>query len=338
MKRFNNLFEKIVTFKNLNEASKKAFMGNKKYTVSGQSFYFNLEKELISLEKELSSEEYQPGPYYHFSIYDPKYRDICAASFRDRVVHHAICNIIEPLFNQTLIYDTYACIKGKGSHAAVKRAQTFSKKFNFVLKCDINSYFETVDHEVLLTILSRKIKDKRLMRLLKTIIKQPFPKGSPGKGLPIGNLTSQIFANIYLGQLDHLVKDQLAVKGYLRYMDDFLVFEQDKSCLIGWLYEIDNYVTNKLLIELKENVLKLMPVSQGVPFLGFRIFPGIIRLQRKNVVRFRRKMRKREHQFLSGEIDEKNFIDSVTSILAHISHADTYKMRQSFIKSLSYSG
>ena len=328
MKRAGVLFEQIVTFDNLLVAARKALRGQKKYTARAATFYFHLEQELLMLEQDLRSGSYQPAPYTTFVIYEPKQRHISASDFRDRVVHHAICNIIEPLFERSMIFDSYACRTGKGSHAAVKRAQHFARRFRYGLKCDIRKYFETIDHAVLKQILARKIKDGALLHLLSKIIDHSVPGYLADKGLPIGALTSQIFANLYLSELDHFLKDRLRVRGYLRYMDDFLLFAQNKTILRDWLVLIRQFITDQLLLELKDDALLLAPVSQGIPFLGFRIFPGLIRLDRRHMIRFRRKIREREQAYRKGEIDEEMLYRSVSSMIAHISHANTYQMRK----------
>lgn len=167
------------------------------------------------------------------------------------------------------------------------------------------------------------------MRLLSLIIEHPVPEYQVGKGLPIGALTSQIFANLYLSELDHFLKDHLRVKGYLRYMDDFLIFGDHKAELRDRLSQIRKCVTDDLLLELKEEILLLIPVWQGIPFLGFRIFPNIIRLDRRHLIRFRRKIREQERAYQNGAIDEETLYRSVNSMVAHVSHANTtYHMRK----------
>ncbi len=331
MKRHGGLYEKIAAFDNLLLAAKKAMKGKKRKR-GAAAFYFRLENELLSIESDLLAGSYSALPYRDFHIYEPKMRKICAADFRDRVVHHAICNVVEPLLDKTLISDTYACRMGKGSHAAVRRAQDFSRRFEWFLKCDIRGYFENVDHGVLKTLLLRKIKDKRLLDLLFQIIDQPVPQGTPGKGIPIGNLTSQLFANLYLGELDHFIKDRMAVKGYVRYMDDFLVFGADKESLRKKLFQIRAFVNERLLLKLKEEALIMEPVLQGIPFLGFRVFPSMVRLDRTRLTRFRRKVRRREREYMKGLIDEGPLVNSVRSMVAHISHANTYMLRKRFFE------
>ena len=327
MKRHGRLFERITAFDNLLLAANRALKGKKRKR-GAAAFYFDMENELLVIEKELRNGRYAPMPYRDFHVYEPKRRKICAADFRDRVVHHAICNVLEPTLDRGLIFDTYACRRGKGSHAAVRRTQEFSRRFGYFLKCDIRGYFENVDHRELKTLLSRKIKDKRLLNLLCVIIDHPVPQGRPGKGIPIGNLTSQLFANIYLGQLDHFLKDRLGVKGYVRYMDDFLVFGPDKIFLRGRLAEIRKFVNERLLLTLKDEALIVAPVSQGIPFLGFRVFPGTVRLDSNRLKRFTRKTKEREREYRQGRIDEDFLVNSVRSMVAHVSHANTYMMRK----------
>ena len=195
MKRYGHLFDSIVSFHNLWWAAHKAWRGKKSKTRIAD-FYFNLERELLVLQKELVSGQYQPRPYQIFTVTDPKRREIAAADFRDRVVHHAIVNVLDPFFERRLIHDTYACRVGKGTHAAVQKAQQFSNRWPFFLKCDIRKYFQSIDHAILNTLLERITKDKRVLDLLKCIVTHPVAGHLPGKGIPIGNLTSQHFANL----------------------------------------------------------------------------------------------------------------------------------------------
>ena len=329
MKRIGRVFDRITSFENLYTASGKALRG-KKTTPQAAAWWCDLEPEIIRLEEDLRSGAYRPGPYRTFTIYEPKQRRIAAVEIRDRVVHHAICHVIEPLLDRRMIFDSYACRTGKGAHAAVQRAQHYARHFSFALKCDIRKYFETIDHAALKRILSRKIKDAALLRLLDIIIDHPVPGHAPGTGLPIGALTSQLFANLYLDKLDHYLKEDVRVKGYLRYMDDFLLFAASKAQLRQWLQVVRAFTDDRLKLELKDEASRLAPVSQGVPFLGFRIFPGLIRLDRRHLVRFRRNVRMREQAYANGDIDEAELSRSVNSLIAHIAHANTHKMRQSF--------
>jgi hypothetical protein len=211
---------------------------------------------------------------------------------------------------------------------ALKRCQFFARRYRYSLKCDIQKYFESIDHGVLKDLIRRMIKDAELLGLIDTIIDHAVPGSDVGKGLPIGNLTSQHFANAYLGELDHFLKDRLRVPGYLRYMDDFILFSDDKAQLRAWLEDIRRFTAERLKLVLKEKVTRLAPVTEGVPFLGFWVYPGLIRIQRPNLVRFRRKLRERESWFQDGLISERQLTDSVNSMLAHVSHADSLALRR----------
>ncbi len=327
MKRAGNLCSQIVTFENLYFAAQKAFR-RKLDRTSIASFYFSLEPNLISLNEELNSWTYRPRPYRQFEIREPKLRRICSSDFRDRVVHHAICNFLEPILEKRLIFDSYACRTGGGVHRAMKRAQSFSNQHPYFLKCDIRKYFDSIDHHVLKRLLSRVIKDRDLLKLMDLVIAHQPPDALPGKGLPIGNLTSQHFANFYLGALDHFLKERKGLRGYVRYMDDFICFGEAKDDLNQLLIEIRTFLRDELKLELKEKVVRISPVTEGIPFLGFRIFKKMIRLQRPNLIRLRRKLRKKEFQFKKGLLSEKDLVNSVNSMMAHIGHADTTALRR----------
>jgi RNA-directed DNA polymerase len=327
MKRTGNLFSQMVSFENLLISTKKAARGKKK-SLSVSSFYFNLENELITLQASLSSKSYQPKGYRQFEIFEPKPRKICSADFVDRVVHHAVCGVLDPLFERRMIFDSYACRVRKGAHRAIARCQEFTRKYAYFLKCDISKYFDSIDHKVLKEILRRIIKDQSVLSLLDLIINYPVPGQDSGKGLPIGNLTSQYFANLYLGELDHFIKQNLRVKGYLRYMDDFLCFAHSKQELNFWLAQIRVFLDEKLSLKLKEKVVQIAPVSNGVPFVGFRIFPGLIHVRRENLVRFRNKIREQETKFERGEQNETDYLNSIRSRIAHLTHAQSMNLRK----------
>ncbi len=328
MKRYGNLFNKITEIENLYLAAKKSFKG-KKFKYTAAPFYFNLENELLKIQRKLNDESYHPSSYKIFKIYEPKERRICCAEFHDRVVHHAIVNILEPIFERRLIFDTYACREGKGTHVALKKAQDLVRKYKYYLKCDIRKYFESIDHNALKVLIRKIFKDNKLIRLLDKIISHQPPYTAHGKGLPIGNLTSQHLANIYLGELDLFIKHDLRCVGYVRYMDDFILFSDDKKELRIFLEKIRDFLSVNLKLELKEKIVKIAPVSEGLPFFGYRIFPGLIRLQRANLVRFRRKVMRLEKKYKKGKIKEEDLINSVRSVVAHISHGNTKNLRNS---------
>ena len=326
MKRYGGLFEKIIETQNLYLAAKKAFRG-KKFKQTTALFYFNFENEILNLQRRLSDGSYHPSPYKIFKIYEPKERNICCAEFQDRVVHHAIINILEPIFERRLINETYACRAGKGTHIALKKSQHLVRKYKYYLKGDIKKYFESIDHQALKALIRRMFKDKRLINLLDKIVSHQPPYTETGKGLPIGNLTSQHLANVYLGELDLFVKHKLRCKGYIRYMDDFILFSDDKKELGIFLKRIRHFLLGTLNLEIKERIVRVSSVNEGLPFLGYRVFRGLIRLQRANLVRFRRKLVKLEERYMKGKIKQEDLTNSVRSVVAHVSHGNTRNLR-----------
>jgi len=334
MKRRGYIFQDLTTFDNLLRASHKAMRGKMKKRATSM-FYFNLENEIFKIQDELIKKLYQPRPYVQFEIKEPKPRLICSSNFRDRVVHHAICNYLEPTFERRFIFDSYACRTGKGAHAAVRKCQKFSRKYKYFLKCDIRKFFQSIDHTVLKTLLERVFKDKNFLDLLGVIIDHRVPSYLDGKGLPIGNLTSQYFANFYLDYLDHFVKEQLRIPGYLRYMDDFISFSDDKSELQRAHNKIEKFLADSLQLRLKKKVTMLAPISEGVPFLGFNIYPAMIRIKRENLVRMRNKIRRKEEKYINGLISEKSLAQSISSMVGHVAHVSSREVRKDiFSKSL----
>jgi len=301
-------------------------------------FEFYLEQEVLALQEDLATGAHRPGAFFTFEIRDPKRRHICAAPFRDRVAHHAVCNVLEPCFERRLIFDTYACRAGKGTHAAIERAQQLASRYRYALKCDVSKYFQSIDHGIPRDLLARLFKDKPLLDLLERIITHSPPGAASGKGLAIGNLTSQHFANLYLGGLDHYLKQRLRVKAYLRYMDDLVLFANGKPTLHRGLAEIRGFLQDRLALELKESATWLAPVSEGLPLLGFRVYPGLIRLNGRSLHRFRRQVSGRERAYQAGRIGLEDLAGSVASLFAHVSHADTLALRRRMVLDSSLEG
>ena len=326
MKRYGNLFEEVIAFDNLVAAAKRAFRGKKDKARVAQ-FYFNMENELLRIREELLDRTYRPQPLRIFRIREPKAREIGASDFRDRVVHHAVCNIIEPILELGYVHHSYACRAGKGTHRAVRQAQIFSRKNRYYLKCDIRHYFGSIDRNILKEIFVRKFKDPDLLWLLSIIIDSAQSDQS-GKGIPIGSLTSQHFANLYLDRLDHYIKDSLRVKGYLRYMDDFILFGDEKANLHSLHIRIRNFLHDKLELELKDKATMFAPVQDGIPFLGFRIFPNLIRLKSENKRRAFNTLKARTRAFEAGEISESDYSRALMSITEHLKIADSYNLRK----------
>lgn len=327
MKRHGHLFESVANFAALLAAERRARRG-KRNRPDVARFVFHLETNLLELESELRARTYAMRPYRTFLVREPKLRRICAADYRDRVVHHAVCDVLDPLFDGGLIADTFACRRGKGVHACVRRVQDLARKYPYALLCDVKRYFETIDHGVLKRLYRRKLKDRALLALLDRIVDHPLPGCAPGKGVPIGNLTSQYFANLYLGELDHLIKDELRLPGYVRYMDDMVLLADSKARLRETLSTITEFLETRLRLELRPERTRLLPVTQGLPWLGFRAFPGVLRLDGRKWARMRRRIRAREAAFAQGLIGEEELARSVSSMVAHVSHIDSLQARQ----------
>lgn len=337
MKTYNNLYGKLCSFDNLGIAFRKAKKGKtKKWYV--REFEENLEKELLQLKYELENQTYFPKPLKRFVIRDPKTRVIHASNFRDRVVHHAVCNITEPIFDKIFICDSYANRKKKGSSAAIKRFDKFQKKVSrngklvknakdnnmiigYVLKADIKHYFNTVDHDILMNILKKKIKDEELLELIRIILANNTKKSN--KGMPIGNLTSQLFANIYLNELDYFVKHKLKAKYYLRYVDDFVILHQSKQQLKIWKENINKFLKENLEIELHAEKSRIIPLARGIDFIGFRNFYYYKLLRKRNI----RKMQLKIEQYKNKEISYNKILESFQGWQAYARWANTYKLR-----------
>ncbi|HLD12975.1 MAG TPA: reverse transcriptase domain-containing protein [Candidatus Nanoarchaeia archaeon] len=285
MKTYNNLWQTLCSKAHLYNAFLRA-RKRKTKKIYVQEFESNLEENLFLLRAELVLHVYHPQPLTTFVIRDPKTRVISKSAFRDRIVHHALVSLLEPLFDKNFIFDSYANRKGKGTLKALQRFNQFKEKFRRggrALKADIRHYFDEVDHKVLLSILQKKIKDPQVIHLIKIILNH-YHK-SPGKGMPLGNLTSQFFANVYLNELDQFVKHQMKIEYYLRYVDDFIIFHKDKDVLKGYQSAIDVFLKEQLKVSLHPQKCRIIPVRGGVTFLGFRIFPFFQLLKKVNVRR-----------------------------------------------------
>lgn len=292
-------------------------------------FDFAADHNLLELKKRLLSGKYSPGRHRLFYVYDPKHRLISAPPFADRIVHHAVCQMIDPIFDKSFIEDSYACRKNKGAHKAIKRLQNFLRKTktDYALKCDISKYFAHIDHGILFDLLKKKISDPPTLELLKKII-DSYPEG-----IPIGNLTSQLFANIYLDPLDRYIKQDLRRRYYLRYVDDFLILGESKDDLRQVLKNITEFLKNNLKLELHPKKVRIFPTRLGVDFVGYVVFPDHIRLRSKNVRKFRKRLKKLTFQLERGKIDREYFESSIHSWIGHASHADSFRLRQKLFAS-----
>lgn len=321
MKRYKNLFNQITTWDNLLFAFRKAAKGKRKKPAVA-AFELKLESELLSLKAELEQKTYRPGNYRTFTIYDPKERMISAAPVRDRVVHHALCNIIEPIFESSFIDQSYANRKNKGLHKAILQYQEYARHYPYVIKCDIRKFFPSIDHQILKAEIRRKIGCPDTLWLIDLIIDNSNPQEEhahyfPGddlfgpanrrRGLPIGNLTSQFWANVYMNRFDHWVKEELRTPGYIRYVDDFVLFCDNIETLQQWkkVLKVRLFELRLLLHPLKSEI---HPVANGVPFLGHRVYPYYRCVKKESVRRYRRRLRKslqeRKEKHLKPEVLE----------------------------------
>ena len=318
MNRAGNLFEKICDIQNLHEAYYKASK-NKRFTSGYINFRKDSETNLEKLRKSLVDGKYTHGQYRHFIITDPKQRLISAASFPDRVIHHAIMNVLEPVFERQFIFHTYACRKEKGTHAAVRYAFKCAGRSEFFLKLDVRKYFDSIDHTILKQFLCRIIKDARCLELLFGVIdsyKIDFEGDSVGrkKGLPIGNLTSQFFANFYLSALDHFILEKLKPEGYVRYMDDMVIFGDSVKNLKKIFDEVDHFCLEKLALFLKIPVFG--KTFRGVPFLGWRITKDRIFLLSKTKRRMKNRLKEIQKSFERGKITEEKAVERTKAVYA----------------------
>ncbi len=322
-KRKGFLYPEIYDWNNLLTAYKKARL-SKGHKQEVMDFEYDLENILIEIQEKLKNNEYDFSGYKYFKIYEPKERNICCAPFQDRVIHHAICNVLNPILDRSIIAASYACRKGKGLHRAIKRAFYFYRNSEFVYKFDIRKYFYTIDHQILLSKIKKKIKDPHLISLLEKLLEThssggeyyfPFEGDTifdygRSRGLPIGNLTSQIFANYYLSEIDHFIKEKLHCKYYLRYMDDAIIFSDHKIELKKNKEILKNELSKlRLLIHPDKN--QIHPTKRGLNFLGFRFYENQIKIQNKNLVRFKRKLKKHTQ-------DKKDVSEMLLSLNGHL--------------------
>ncbi len=350
MKTYRNLYSKLYSLENLHLAFKKA-RRNKSFMPYVIKFEEELEEELKKLHQEFNSLTYQPFPLKRFIIRDPKTRTIHSSAFRDRVVYHALVNILEPIFDPTFIHDSCASRKNKGTLKAVQRFDSFKRKvsrngklinnfynenniISYCLKADIKHYFETVDHEVLLTVIKRKVKEEDIIWLITQILNN-FNSEIKGKGMPLGNLTSQFFANVYLNELDQFVKNKLKAKYYIRYVDDFVILHNSKEKLNGWKEQINKFLKNNLKLELHPNKSKILPLRNGINFLGYRIFYHHKLLRKSNLKKFERNLKEKIASYNGGgggRCTHEQLLSSIEGWFGYAMWADTYKLRREIMK------
>lgn len=315
---------KIADAENLRLAFWKAAKG-KRGKADCRAFRERLEENLAALGAQLLAGEVPVGDYHSFKVHDPKERLICAATFRERVLHHALMNVCEPVLERAAVFDSYACRQGKGRLRAVERAQRYARTHRWFLKMDIRKYFDSIQHETLRGLLARKFKDPVLLGVLDRILASY--QTTPGRGLPIGNLTSQHFANFYLAPLDRFLKETLRRGAYVRYMDDFVVWGGSGRELRAVCERVRTFLAAELKLELKANTA-LNRTAFGMDFLGYRLFPGMVRLARRSQVRFTRKFRRYEAAHWRGEWSELVLQQRMQALLAFVMPAESGGFRR----------
>ncbi len=348
-RKHSNLSKDIFSFQALLRAANKAAKG-KRRKPGVAAFVCNLEKEVLRLERDLRERRYKPGRYHIIDIRDPKPRRVSAAPFRDRVVHHALCHVIEPIFERGFILDSYANRTGKGTHKAVARYEKYRNRYRHVLRCDIFRYFPAIDHEVLKVDVRRRLACRDTLWLADTIIDGSneqeavhkyysgddlFTPNIRRRGLPIGNLTSQFFANIYLNGLDHYCKEVLGARGYVRYVDDFALFHDDPEVLAMWRQKIAVFLERRRL-SLHPEKTSILRTAKPTEFLGYVLSPDGRRLPEANVRRFRNRLRGLRDQFKAGHNDLVVVDRHIQAWIAHAENADTWRLRHSIFKGGRY--
>jgi len=336
MKTYKNLYDELCSINNLANAWRKARKSKTKkpYVIE---FEKKIRSNLLKLREELLNQNYTPKPLTRFVIRDPKTRNISKASFVDRIVHHALIRVLEPIYEKRFICDTCANRKNKGSLFAMQRLDKFKRKVSinntrryFVLKADIKHYFEEINHRILITILKRNIKDARVINLVELILKNG-PK-SKRIGMPLGNYTSQFFANVYLSELDYFVKHCLKAKYYIRYVDDFIILHRSEEQLELWKEQIDIFLVRNLEIALHKDKSKILPMYKGIKFLGFRVFYYHKLLRKSNILQMRKNLDFWIRLYNRKGLSYDKLIERVDGWLAYASQGNTYRLRCKIFK------
>ncbi len=346
---YRDLWPHLVSFENLWLAYLAARRG-KRARPAVSAYDLDADTRLLRLQERLEAGTYAPGAYRTFVVREWKRRIISAAPFEDRIVHHALCRVIEPIWESRFIHDSYACRVGKGTLAALNRAQHFARGNRYVLSLDVREFFPSVDHSILLDTLSRHLADRRVLDLCRTIIaggrdllaEAYTPVLFPGddllaltrpRGLPIGNLTSQFWANAFLHPLDMFIKQDLHCRAYLRYADDLLLFADDKGILHAWRDAVRERMA-ALRLTIHEYRAQVAPVAAGFPFVGWTITPERRRLRRRNVVAFWRRYRQRLAAYAAGEIDLDRLGATVHGWVGQTKHGSTTGLRKAVLRTL----
>jgi len=338
MKTYNHLFPQIYSFDSLYAAYRRARRGKRQHP-GVLRFEQNLEGELIQLQNELIWGEYETGPYRMFHVYEPKTRLAASLPFRDRVVQHSLVAAIEPIWESRFIDHNYACRPGRGMHRGADQAQQWLREVYaqhgrvYVLKADVAKYFPSIDHAVMKALLRRRIACPRTLALSEGII------DTWRQGLPIGNLTSQTSANVYLHELDTFVKHDLRAPRYARYMDDFLIIHHSKPQLHAWRREVAEWLQTSLRLQLNRKT-QVFPVSakrgRALDFLGYRIWRTHRRVRKDSVKRMQRRLRSLEREYARGRIDHGDIQARLNSWIGHVRHADSHRIRRKLLNNTRF--
>lgn len=344
------MFHRIANYSALAEATHRAAKG-KRRKANVAAFLANQETRLLGLETQLMSRTWEPGSFRQFTTGGRKQRRVSAALFRDRIVHHALCHVVEPVFERGFITDSYANRKGKGTHRAIARYEQFARRHEYVLRCDIFRYFPAIDHEILKLDLRRRITCKDTLWLLDMIIDRSNPQElviryfsgddlftpiQRRRGLPIGNLTSQFFGNVYLNAMDHFIKEWLRAKGYLRYVDDFALFSNSRCQLEEWRCELERFLAQRrLLLHPRKTVI--CGCTEPATFLGVELLAGgRRRLPATNVEEFRRTLQSLRDRWRAGNVDWDEVRSRIGGWQGHAIHADTWRLRHHLFRGGSF--
>jgi RNA-directed DNA polymerase len=337
------MFDAITGWANLCLAYRLASRG-KRGKASVAAFDYQIADRLIALQDELRRFVYRPGAYRHFHIYEPKRRKISAAPFRDRVVHHALCNVVAPFFEASFITGSYANRIGKGTHRAVDRLQTWARRFRYCLRLDVVRHFPSIDHTILRSKIARMIDDADVLWLVDVILasgagvlaEEYTPVYFAGddlfavlrpRGLPIGNLTSQFWSNVYLNDFDWFVRRELGCGAYLRYVDDIALFGDNKRELWHCKRAIMQRLAQERLT-IHETEAQVLPTESGIPWLGFVIYRSHRLLKRRNVVNFTRRLERNLDAYQAGKISFAELDASVKGWINHVRYADSWGLRE----------
>lgn len=347
------MFQQITQFENLLAAYNRARLGNRYKPVTSW-FDFHVERELWRLHWELTTKRYTPSSYTYFTVHDPKKRQVAAPSFRDRVVHQALVHTIEPLFEKIFVTDTYACRVEKGTHYGARRIRKFlqaAKTYHgqdtklYYLQCDIRKFFSSISWPILLKLIEKRVSCPDTMALIRKIIfthsvvwgrrekaedRILVVSRKDQRGLPIGNLTSQLFANVYLNHFDHFVKEQLRVRWYGRYMDDFVIISPDKEYLKTVQAQCAKFLAEELQLELHPNKSRIFSAENGVPFVGYRIFHDHVLVRGRTLGRFQKRFQAMQRQVKRQHLQPEDLAATLQSFDGHLRRANAWRLRERF--------